>query len=105
MKPTTELFERREQSIAGLLWYGTWIASALVAAGIALSATHDFWSSLVPSLRGYDVVKSGVALFIILPVARVALMLAMSLRERDYVYIVISVFVLAVIAAGVVVVL
>lgn len=103
MKSTTHRIDRNEQSIAGLLWNGTWLASALVAAGMALGATHDFWSVLAPSLSGHDVMKIGVALFIILPIARVALMLVMSLRERDYIYTAISVFVLAVIAAGVMV--
>lgn len=103
MKSTTNRLARSEQSIAGLLWNGTWLASALVAAGMALGATHDFWSVLAPSLSGYDVMKTGVAVFIILPIARVALMLVMSMRERDYIYTAISVFVLAVIAAGVMV--
>ncbi|WP_223645741.1 DUF1634 domain-containing protein [Corallococcus sp. EGB] len=103
MKGKAHRLERCEQGIAGLLWGGTWLASALIAAGLALGATHDFWSSLAPGLSGYDVMKAGVALFIILPVARVALMLVMSLRERDYIYTAISVFVLAVITAAVMV--
>jgi len=103
MKSTTNRIARCEQSIAGLLWNGTWLASALVTAGIALGATHDSWSFVAPGLSGYNVMKTGVAFFIILPIARVALMLVMSLRERDYVYTLISVFVLAVIAAGIMV--
>lgn len=47
--------------------------------------------------------KAGVAVFIFLPVARVALMLAIFLRERDYVYTVTAALVLAIIAAGVLV--
>ncbi|MDM4501851.1 DUF1634 domain-containing protein [Klebsiella oxytoca] len=40
-------------------------------------------------------------MFILLPVARVALMLTIFLRERDYAYVVIAALVLAIIAAGV----
>ena len=87
MKPATDNYERREQMIATPLWYGTWLASAVIAAGMVLG--H------------YDVAKAGVALFICLPIARVALMLAIFLRERDYAYVAISALVLAIIGAGV----
>ena len=103
MKPTTDNFERRDQIIAGLLWYGTWFASTLIAVGWLLGAVQQFQGSLVLGLSGYDIVKAGVAVFILLPVARVALMLTIFLRERDYAYTVISALVLAIIAAGVVV--
>ncbi|MGS1009518.1 DUF1634 domain-containing protein [Achromobacter anxifer] len=89
---------RRDRVIAGLLWYGTWLASALIAAGMAL----DFLPQALAGLRGQELVKAGVALFILLPVARVALMLAIFLRERDYAYTAISALVLLIIAAGVV---
>lgn len=89
---------RRDRVIAGLLWYGTWLASALIAAGMAL----DFLPQALAGLRGLELVQAGVALFILLPVARVALMLAIFLRERDYAYTAISALVLLIIAAGVV---
>ncbi|MGS1109755.1 DUF1634 domain-containing protein [Achromobacter anxifer] len=88
----------RDRVIAGLLWYGTWLASALIAAGMAL----DFLPQALAGLRGLELVQAGVALFILLPVARVALMLAIFLRERDYAYTAISALVLLIIAAGVV---
>ena len=88
MKPMAGNYERREQVIAGLLWYGTWLASAVIAFGMVLGS--------------YDIVKAGVALFICLPIARVALMLVIFLRERDYTYVAISALVLAIIGAGVV---
>ena len=44
--------------------------------------------------------KAGVALFILLPVARVALMIAIFLRERDYAYTAISTLVLVIIAVS-----
>lgn len=96
-------YERRDRVIAGLLWYGTWIASAVIAAGMALDALQRFGYPLVPDAGGHGVVKAGVALFILLPVARVALMLSIFLRERDYAYTLISALVLAIIAAGIVV--
>ncbi len=97
MKREAKNFERREQLIAALLWYGTWIASALIAAGLLLTAVGPSFP-----LTGYDVMKAGVAMFILLPVARVALMLAIFLRERDYAYAVIAALVLAIIVAGVI---
>ncbi len=45
-------------------------------------------------------VKAGVALFILLPVTRVALMLVIFLRERDSAYTAISALVLAIIGAA-----
>ncbi|MEO5655971.1 MAG: DUF1634 domain-containing protein [Nitrosospira sp.] len=101
MKPMTDNDERHEQIIAALLWYGTWLASAVIAAGMALGALPQFEDSLGFGLSGYDIVKAGVALFILLPVARVALMLAIFLRERDYVYAMISALVLAIIGTGI----
>jgi uncharacterized membrane protein len=99
----TDNYERHEQVIAALLWYGTWLASAVIAAGMALSALQQFEGLPSFGLSGYDLVKAGVALFILLPVARVALMLAIFLRERDYAYMVISALVLAIIGAGILV--
>lgn len=88
MKPTAGSYDRREQTIAALLWYGTWLASAVIGMGMVLGI--------------YDVVKAGVALFICLPIARVALLLVIFLRERDYAYVAISALVLTIIGAGVV---
>lgn len=102
MKPTSNNLERRDQIVAGLLWYGTWFASALIAAGMLLAAFEPFVDSLA-SLSEFDAVKAGVAVFILLPVARVVLMLTIFLRERDYAYTVIAALVLAIIAAGVIV--
>ena len=101
MKPAGDPFERREQAIAALLWHGTWLASALIAVGILLAGIGSLQSQPALKLGGYNVVKAGVAVFILLPIARVALMLAIFLRERDYVYTAVAALVLAIIAAGV----
>jgi uncharacterized membrane protein len=92
MRHTAGNFEGRERLIAGLLWYGTWIAAAVVGTGLAVALSgHD----------GLILAKAGIALFILLPVARVALMLAIFVRERDYAYAAIAAVVLAIIVAGV----
>jgi len=93
---------RRDRGIAALLWYGTWAASACIAIGMALGLVPSSGGGQGMGLYGYRFVQAGVALFILLPVARVALMLAIFLRERDYAYTAISALVLLIIAAGVV---
>ncbi len=61
---------RLESRLASLLSSGTWLASTVVALGLALG-------------RG-RIATAGIVLFILLPVARVTLMLVAFLRERDY---------------------
>lgn len=95
MKPASDRQARRDRIIAVLLWYGTWAASACIALGMAMDL-------LLPSGGdGQRLVKAGVALFILLPVSRVALMFAIFVRERDHAYTAISALVLLIIAAGV----
>ncbi|MBO1114221.1 DUF1634 domain-containing protein [Bordetella petrii] len=85
---------RHEQRIAMLLHYGTWFASALI--GIGLLAQ---WLWQTPP-AGLAAVQAGIAMFIALPVLRVALMLALFLRERDRLYSGLALAVLAIIGAG-----
>lgn len=100
MNQATDRFEPREQLIAGLLWYGTWLASACIAGGLVLGLLQRLVIFVLPGLSGFAVMKFGVALFIFLPVARVALMLLIFVRERDYAYTAIAALVLAIIGAG-----
>jgi uncharacterized membrane protein len=100
MTQSTDKFEPREQLIAGLLWYGTWVASAFIAGGLALGLLQHRVMPLLSGISGFAVVKAGVALFILLPIARVALMLLIFVRERDYAYMAISALVLAIIGAS-----
>jgi uncharacterized membrane protein len=102
VKPETDNYKHREQVIAALLWYGTWFASAVIATGMVLSTIQG---APIFALSGHDVVKAGVALFIFLPIARVALMLGIFLRERDYAYTAISALVLAIIGVGILIAL
>jgi uncharacterized membrane protein len=94
--------ERQERVIAGLLSYGSWIATGIITLGLVSGLSHlEMISPTVVS--GTGLVKSGIALFIALPIARVGLMFVMFLRERDYTYAAISALVLAIIAAGILV--
>jgi uncharacterized membrane protein len=90
----------QERAIAGLLRYGTWLASAIIAAGLAVELLDHLAGTGLTGSSGFDLVKAGVALFILLPVTRVALMLALFLRERDYAYAAISALVLTIIGAS-----
>jgi len=91
---TADATQWRERRIAALLHYGTWLASALVAAGLLAQwlAGAPPWADLLAGV--------GIGLFIALPVLRVALMLAMFLHERDYLYSALALAVLAIIAAA-----
>ena len=103
MKPDQDLLDRRrERAIARLLRHGTWLASAITALGLAMDfVPAHFTAPYLSSLSGEGVMKAGIALFILLPVARVALMLGIFVRERDYSYAAIAALVLAIIALGV----
>jgi len=72
-----------EPLLAWVLHYGSWVASAAISAGLLLalidSRTHNL--VMVDNMR---IVTAGILLFILLPVLRVALMLIVFLRERDY---------------------
>lgn len=86
-----------ELRLARLLWNGTWIASLVVAVGLAVSAVGP---SIAWGLTGPRVVTAGLALFIFLPVARVLLMLVAFAGQRDYRFVGIAAFVLVVVLAG-----
>ena len=82
---------KTEGLLAGLLRYGTWLASAVIGLGLALSLV---------GLSGAQVVAVGVVLFIALPVLRVLVMLAVFLRDRDYRLALVAAIVLMTIVAG-----
>ncbi|BAN26194.1 DUF1634 domain-containing protein [Caballeronia insecticola] len=81
-----------DRMLASFLQYGTWAACALLGAGLLLDA-HAPGS-------GMTLLTAGVASFIVLPVLRVALMLVVFARQRNFLYVTIAATVLAVIAAG-----
>jgi uncharacterized membrane protein len=87
-----------ERILAEVLHYGTWLASAVIAVGLALALGES-----ILSVSGLPIVTAGIAMFILLPVVRVILMLIVFVRERDYRFAAIAATVLAVIVLGLVV--
>jgi uncharacterized membrane protein len=85
----TALAGALDRRVARLLGAGTWLASGVIAVGLAL-----------PS--GAPIVNMGVALFIALPILRVVVMLIEFVRRRDYRIASIAAAVLAVILLGIV---
>ena len=80
-----------ERLIAKVLDRGTWIASGIIALGLALE---------LGGWPGRRIVIGGIAIFILLPVLRVMIMLIMFIRERDYRFSVVAALVLMIIALG-----
>jgi uncharacterized membrane protein len=92
---------RLESLLAGLLYYGSWLACAVIALGLVLAFARDgIGPGHVAPSTGMRVVSAGIALFILLPVSRVCVMLVVFARERDYRFVAIAVAVLAIILTG-----
>jgi uncharacterized membrane protein len=83
-----------ELLLAGLLRYGTWLASGVTGLGLAMSLVGP---------DGAHAVAAGVALFIALPVLRVLVMLGAFLLNRDYRLVIVAAVVLITILAGLVI--
>ncbi|WP_234744834.1 DUF1634 domain-containing protein [Burkholderia sp. WTPI3] len=77
--------ERRDRAVAMLLRYGTMCACMLIAAGMLLGAGWPVADAGMLGRDGHALAKAGVALFILLPVTRVALLMGIFLRERDWI--------------------
>lgn len=101
MNRGAQKMERRDRVIAGLLLYGTWLASAIIAVGLVLEGLGRLAGVVRPGVSGYGLMTAGIAILVLLPVARVFVLLVIFLHERDYVYVAISALVLAIIGAGV----
>jgi uncharacterized membrane protein len=94
MTPTASGPAPLERLLATFLQCGTWLACAMICAGIVSAAgTHAVVS-------GVSMLSAGVALFILLPVLRLLLMLAAFMRRRDYRYVAIAAAVLSIVAAA-----
>ncbi|MDB6078081.1 MAG: hypothetical protein JWO82_1828 [Akkermansiaceae bacterium] len=89
-----------ERVLAHQLRYGTWAACGVTAAGLALEWGGAGRAPVVSA--GEAVIRAGVAIFILLPVSRLAVMLGFFLWRRDYVFGVVTAVVLVIIAAGVI---
>lgn len=90
MNAKAALSGQLENLLAKLLHYGTLAASGIIALGLALSVTAG--------PLGMGVAAAGIALFILLPSLRVAVMLVFFLRARDYRYGAIAALVLLIIS-------
>lgn len=91
-----------ELLLARLLHYGTWLASSVIALGLVVALVEGYSGPHDPALPvGMSIVRGGIALFILLPVARVLLMLLVFLRERDYRFSAIAALVLLIILLAV----
>jgi uncharacterized membrane protein len=88
---------RLERLLAALLQNGTWLASAVI--GIGLVVLLVVRSGVVAG-AGVPIVAAGIALLILLPVLRVAVMLVAFAVERDYLFSGIAALVLVIILAG-----
>ena len=101
MNTKTLKTERLEGMLAQLLNYGTWFSSAVTALGLVLVQVEGYLgASALGGPSGTTIVTAGIALLIMLPVLRLALMLVVFLRERDYMFGVITATVLIIIAFG-----
>lgn len=90
---------RLERVLANILHYGTGLASAVIALGVALMLATSFTHGLSPAL-GPHIMTAGIALFLLLPVLRVMTMLLFFLRERDYPFSAIAALVLLLLFLG-----
>lgn len=90
---------RLETLLAGVLKFGTWLASVVIALGLV----RPLFPVSAPFPTGSQIVTSGIALFILLPILRVILMLILFLKGRDYRLAATAAAVLVIILAGLVV--
>ena len=90
MKAQTAPSRQLESLLGRLLHYGTLAASGLIALGLALGVASG--------PLGPGVAAAGIALFILLPALRVAVMLGFFLHAGDYRYGAIAALVLLIIS-------
>jgi uncharacterized membrane protein len=70
--------------ITVMLEYGTWLASIIIALGLAESFFSAAPSHAVTG--GYKMIVSGIGLLICLPIFRLLIMLIAFLRDRDHLH-------------------
>jgi uncharacterized membrane protein len=91
MSKETVKVPQQESLLAGLLRYGTWLASGVTGIGLAIS---------LAGVEGTHVVAAGVALFIALPFLRVVVMLGAFILNHDYQLAIVAAVVLTTMLAG-----
>jgi hypothetical protein len=101
MNRATPKSGRLEGLLAGTLHYGTWLASAVIALGLALALLESRLNAPTLAIRrDMRIATIGIALFILLPVVRVIVMFIVYLRQRDYRLSAIALLVLTIILLG-----
>jgi uncharacterized membrane protein len=91
---------RLDRTLATFLNCGTWLSCAIIALGMALTLVQGSGATAAPPLAGMRIVTAGVALLILLPTARVPLMLVAFVWRGERHYGMIAALVLLVIIAG-----
>ena len=92
---------RLERLLAALLYRGTWLASGVIALGLALALVdRPAGAAHATVLSASPIVTAGIALLILLPVLRVTLMLIVFVHEKDYRFGAIAALVLTIIFLG-----
>jgi len=95
-----------EKSLAALLRYGSWLASAAIGLGFAFALIDSRVGTrnlaILPNMR---IASMGIVLFILLPSFRVLLMLLRFIRERDFRFAAAAGLVLVIISLSVIFVL
>jgi uncharacterized membrane protein len=87
-----------ERLLAYVLHRGTWLATGVIALGLALPLFGLRGVGL--AMTGEEIATAGIAFFILLPVLRVVLMLVVFVRAGDYGFGAIATLVLAIIVLG-----
>ena len=100
MSPDLARHPRLERLLAELLRRGTWLATGVIALGLALLLIGWPDSTVAVTMTSARIVNLGVALFILLPVLRVLLMIIVFVRDGDYCFGAIATLVLAIIILG-----
>lgn len=87
-----------ERLLAGVLSIGTWLGSATIATGLVMQCMG--WGRVMSTVTCARMISVGIALFILLPVLRVVLMAIAFVRQREFVFGLAAVGVLAVIGVA-----
>jgi uncharacterized membrane protein len=94
---------RMDLLLARQLRYGIWLGSTVTALGMIVALFGRWIDPHGHTITlGTSIVGKGIALIILLPILRVVLMLIVFLRERDYLFGMISCIVLVTIGVSVI---
>jgi hypothetical protein len=101
MKPVIRSSAALDRLLAIVLQYGSWSACVLICAGVTFEAlANRGLPDRIAHTFSEEALRTGVALFILLPVLRVFVMFMVFARQRNYKYAAIAATVLAIVATG-----